>query len=128
MLLLVLIPYVTFMSCRKGAGEGGRASIKGKVYAINYNSTMTVAQDSGYMGAQKVYIIYGDQTAVSRSQDSNHDGTYEFMFLRKGKYKVYTFSKTAPNQLDSAVIHEGEITERKQTLELPDLRIKTTKN
>ena len=115
-------------SCKKGPGEGGQASIKGKVYTVNYNSTMTVAQDSGYLGGQKVYIIYGDETAVGKSQDSNNDGSFEFTYLRKGKYTVYTYSKTSPNHLDSAVIQAAEITDKKQALELPDFMIKTNKN
>ena len=115
-------------SCKKGPGEGGRASITGKVYTVNYNSTMTVPVDSGYLGGQKVYILYGDETAVGKSQDTNNDGAFEFSYLRKGKYTVYIYSKTAPNQLDSAVVQTGEITDRKQVLELADFKIKTNKN
>ena len=89
---------------------------------------MTVPQDSGYLGAQKVYIIYGDETAVGKSQDSNSEGAFEFSYLRKGKYKIYVYTKVAPNQLDSAVVQTGEITDRKQVLVLPDFKIKTNKN
>ena len=131
--LIVSFPVIALIalclfSCKKGPGEGGRASITGKVYSVNYNSTMTVPQDSGYLGGQKVYIIYGDETAVGKSQDTNNDGVFEFSYLRKGKYKVYVYSKIAPNQLDSAVVQEGEITDRKQMLALPDFNIKTNKN
>ena len=131
--LIVSFPVIALIalclfSCKKGPGEGGRASITGKVYSVNYNSTMTVPQDSGYLGGQKVYIIYGDETAVGKSQDTNNDGVVEFSYLRKGKYKVYVYSKTAPNQLDSAVVQEGEITDRKQMLALSDFKIKTNKN
>lgn len=119
---------IFIFSCKKGPGEGGRANIKGKVYTVNYNSQMTVVTDSGYVGGQKVYILYGDETAVGKSQDTNNEGTYEFSYLRKGKYKVYVYSKIAANQLDSAVVQEGEITASKQALELPDFKIKTNKN
>lgn len=122
------LPVLFLYACKKGPGEGGRASIKGKIYSVNYNSNMTVPQDSGYLGGQKVYIIYGDETAVGKSQDSNNEGAYEFTYLRNGKYKIYVYSKTAPNQLDSAVVLSAEITDRKQILELPDLKIKTNKN
>ena len=123
-----LFATIILFSCKKGPGEGGRASITGKIYSVNYNSTMTMPQDSGYLGGQKVYILYGDETAVGKSQDSNNEGAFEFTYLRKGKYKVYVYSKTAPNQLDSAVIQTGEITDRKQVLEFPDFKIKTNKN
>ena len=137
--LIVSIPFIALFafiitlsvvetSCKKGPGEGGRASITGKVYTVNYNSTMAVPVDSGYLGGQKVYILYGDETAVGKSQDTNNDGAYEFSYLRKGKYKVYVYSKTAQNKLDSAMIQEGEITDKKQILELLDFKIKTAKN
>ncbi|MBI4947586.1 MAG: hypothetical protein HY840_14430 [Bacteroidetes bacterium] len=115
-------------SCKKDSGQGGRASIKGRIYAVNYNNTLLTALDSGYIGGQKVYIIYGDDVAVGDNQDTNNDGSFEFTYLRQGKYKVYTFSKNKSNHLDSAVIQTGEITSRKQILELPDFRIKTNKN
>lgn len=119
---------VVYYSCKKGPGEGGRASITGKVHSVNYNATMTSAQDSGYIGGEKVYIIYGDETAVGDNQDTNPDGSYEFLYLRKGKYKVYTFTKTSPNHIDTAIVQEAEITDNKQELILPDFRIKTSKN
>ena len=115
-------------ACKKGAGEGGRASIRGKIYTVNYNSTLTNPTDSGYIGGQKVYIIYGNELAVGDNQDSNSDGAYEFKYLRKGKYKVYVYTKTSPNHLDSSVVKEIEITEKKQAVELGDFKIKTNKN
>ncbi len=125
---LALAIIVSLFSCKKGPGDGGRASIKGKVFTVNYNSSFTVPQDSGYLGGQKVYIIYGDETAVGDNQDSNADGAFEFNYLRKGKYKVYVFTKTLANHLDSAVVQEVDITDRKQTVELQDFKIKTSKN
>ena len=114
--------------CKKDPGEGGRASIKGKIFTVNYNSTLVVPLDSGFIGGQKVHIIYGDETAVGKSQDSNNNGAYEFDFLRKGKYKVYVYTKTKNGMLDSAVVQTGEITDKKQVLELADFKIKTNKN
>ena len=119
---------VFYYSCKKGPGEGGRASIKGKVYAVNYDNGFVFQKDSGYFGGQKVYIIYGDEIAVGKSQDTNNDGAYEFTYLRKGKYKVYVYTKIGNGQLDSAVVQTGEITDKKQVLELPDFKIKTNKN
>jgi len=119
---------IIIFSCKKGPGEGGRASITGKVYTVNYNSNLTVPQDSGYLGGQKVYIIFGDEIAVGKNQDTNNDGSFEFSYLRKGKYKIYVYSKTAANKLDSAIIQTGEITDKKQILVLADFKIKTNKN
>lgn len=119
---------VFYTACKKGPGQGGRASIKGKVYTVNYNNSFTVPLDSGYLGGQKVYIIFGDEIAVGDNQDTNNEGAYEFSYLRKGKYKVYVYTKVGSSLLDSALVQEGEITDKKQALELPDFRIKTNKN
>ena len=127
-IFLNIIVLISLFSCKKGPGDGGRASIKGKVFTVNYNSSFTVPQDSGYLGAQKVYIIYGDETAVGDNQDTNNEGAFEFKFLRKGKYKVYVYTKTMANHIDSAVVQDVEITEAKQIVEIPDFRIKTAKN
>ncbi len=118
---------IVYGSCKKAEGTGGRASIKGKVYAVNYSNSLIVPVDSGYIGGQKIYIIFGDETAVGANQDTNPDGSFEFQYLRKGKYKVYTFSKTTANHLDTAMIQAAEITDKKQTVVLADFKIKTTK-
>lgn len=126
--VLIITMIVFFSACKKGPGEGGRASIKGKVFTVNYNSSFTVPQDSGYLGGQKVYIMYGDETAVGDDQDTNNEGAFEFRFLRKGTYKVYVYTKTLANHIDTAIVQQIEISDRKQTVELPDFRIKTSKN
>ncbi|MEK6615847.1 MAG: hypothetical protein AABZ32_07025 [Bacteroidota bacterium] len=126
--LIFLAPCLMIFSCKKGSGEGGRASITGKVYTVNYDAQLLTPKDEGYIGGQKVYIIYGDETAVGRSQDTNNEGAYEFTYLRKGKYKVYVYSKVSNGLLDLAVVQTGEITDKKQVLELPDFKIKTNKN
>lgn len=127
-ILLTAFSLVVLFSCKKGPGEGGRASIKGKIYTVNYNAALTIPQDSGYLGGQNVYIIYGDEIGVGDSQDSNNDGAYEFKYLRKGRYKVYVFTKTQTNHIDTAVVQEVEITDRKQVVELPDFKIRSSKN
>jgi len=116
------------LACKKGPGSGGRASIKGKVFAVNYNSSLSFPYDSGYCGGQKVYLIYGDETAVGENQDSNHEGAFEFKYLREGKYKVYVYTKTITNHLDSALVQNVEITGSSQTAIVSDFKIKTNKN
>lgn len=126
-LSLTMFFYVT-TSCSKGPGEGGTSSVKGRVFAVNYNSAFTVPYDSGYIGDQQVYIIYGDDISVGDNQRTNPEGRFEFRYLRKGKYKVYVYTKTKANHIDSAVVQEAEITKNKQTIELEVFRIKTDKN
>ena len=127
-MILSLLFISFFLACTKGPGTGGRATIKGKVYTHNYNSLL-VLQDSGYLGAQKVYIKYGDQIGIGNDVDTDNEGIYVFPYLRKGTYTIYTYSKTFQNnQLDSVVIQTITIADRKETVKLPDFEIITFKN
>jgi hypothetical protein len=119
---------VAFSSCTKGPGTGGRASIKGKIYARNYNNSYAVI-DSGFIGGQKVFIKYGDEMGVGNDVDTDNTGTFVFPYLRKGNYTVYVFSKKLLNNtLDSAIVKTVTISERKQVLDLGQMDINTFKN
>ena len=125
MLLGIVIPIaIGINSCKKEAGEGGNSSIRGKVYATNYDKNMILISDSGYRGEEDVYIIYGGEFSYGDRQKSNYDGAFEFKYLRKGKYKVYVYSKSfITMSADSIALREVEITEKKQSIELADIRI-----
>ncbi|HNB81919.1 MAG TPA: hypothetical protein PLP34_00350 [Chitinophagaceae bacterium] len=129
LLSLILLSGLFFLiACSKGPGVGGRASIKGRVYAHNYSNSF-VLNDSGYLGGQKVYIRYGDQPGVGDDVDTDNEGYYYFPYLRKGTYTVYVYSKQLNNNtLDTAIIQQVEIDERKQELILPQFNIITFKN
>lgn len=128
-LLLIVMPlFIAIMisSCSKDPGVGGNASIHGKVFARYYNKYFTVFYGEGYAADKEVYIIYGDDLDYGDKVNTNYDGVFEFKYLRKGKYKVVTYSKDSTLTIPSgtyAVIQEGEITDNKENLELPDLKI-----
>ena len=126
--IITLLLVTTFLACTKGPGTGGRASIKGRVYARNYSSSLSLV-DSGYIGAQKVYIKYGDEVGVGDNVDTDNEGYFVFPYLRKGNYTVYVYSKTfVNNTLDSAVVQKIDITDRKAVVELSQFEIITFKN
>lgn len=84
---------ISFISCKKPAGEGGNSSIKGKVHVRNYNDNFSILLNQ-YAGADEdVYIIYGDEIAYGNKTKSGPDGVFEFRYLRKGAYKIYVYSK-----------------------------------
>ncbi|MEI6854320.1 MAG: hypothetical protein WCL06_15840 [Bacteroidota bacterium] len=128
-LLLIVLPLfivVLISSCSKDPGVGGNGSIHGKVYAKYYNKYFTVFLGEGYAADKEVYIIYGDDLDYGDKVNTNYDGSYEFKYLRKGKYKVVTYSKDSTLTVPSgtiAVIQEGEISSNKESVELPDLKI-----
>lgn len=108
-----------FNSCKKDEGEGGNSSIRGDVWVRDYNGTFTTLNGE-YPGADaEVYILYGDELAVGDRIRANHEGKFEFKYLRPGNYKIYCYSKdstmTAPSG-QVAVIKEVEVG-KKETVE-----------
>lgn len=120
------------IACKKTAGEGGTSSIKGSIYTKDYNSNFSTLLGQ-YPGADvDVFIIYGDDATFGDRTRSGPDGVFEFKYLRKGKYKIYAYSKdsiatvgpphsmTNPNvnAPDMAVYKDAEITKRKETVDV----------
>ena len=110
--------------CKKGPGVGGRATIQGKVYEVVYDKKYLWKLDSGYSGNQTVNILFGTDLGVDGNQKTSYDGTYTFQYMRPGKYKLFTYSRSRKTNLpDSAVVRDVEITGNTQVLTLPDIRI-----
>lgn len=126
LLFLFILVSVIMYSCKRGPGEGGSSTIKGKVYRYKYNANFSAILDSGYTDKEDVFIIYGDDVTFGNDQKTNYDGTYEFKYLRKGKYKIFAYendSSKYPNTGNKPVLLDVEITKNKQTVEVPDLII-----
>lgn len=116
------------LSCTKGPGQGGRASITGKIFATNYNNSY-LPVDSGFIGGQKVMIKYGDEDGIADNTDTDQFGVFKFDFLREGEYSIVVYSKRlANNVLDSAVVTKVTIDSRKQDAQTGIIRINTFKN
>ncbi len=117
---LVLLSSV-LLSCKKTAGEGGQATIKGKVWVEDWNAGFTI-KNGEYAGADyDVYIIYGDDASYGDKASASYDGQFEFKYLRKGDYKVYVYSKdkTLNSQSgDTVLVKNVTVSERKQTVAL----------
>ncbi len=123
---------VIFSSCKKEAGQGGTSFIKGKVQAQYYDKTFSTLKDTGYAPNVEVYIIYGDMPSYGNHQKTNYDGTYEFLYLRNGSYKIYAYSQDTTGlykyQVNIyspllSIIKNVEITKKKQTVEVPDINV-----
>ena len=126
LLTLIIISSLIITSCKKPAGEGGKATIKGKVFVQNYNGNFTQLNDEYYAQGERVYIIYGDETSVGDDVRTSYDGSYEFKYLRKGNYKIYAFSKDSTlSSLNKKVevLKNVEIKSKKETVELPTIVI-----
>ncbi len=122
---IVLIIFC-FVSCKKEAGPGGKANIKGKVYVKNYDPSFTILLSEYYEQGENVYITYGDETTVGDNIKTSYDGSFIFPYMRVGKYKVWAISKdssSADPAATKAMIQEIEIKDRKGNVNLPDIII-----
>jgi hypothetical protein len=77
-----------------------------------------------YAGKVDVYIIYGDEAYFGDDVETNYDGTYEFRYLRKGKYTIFAYSDcdTCLGK-KKAVFINTEITKNNSLVKLDDLVI-----
>ena len=129
-LCIIAFSIITIDSCKKSEGEGGKATITGKIwikkYMVNNTGTGTIVYSGEYAGAyEDVYIIYGDDATYGERIETNGNGVYEFKYLRLGSYKIYAYSSgpslNAINRV--AVMKDVEITEKKQTVECETIEI-----
>lgn len=128
-------------SCEKEEGEGGTSSIRGKVIVHDFDAGFQNPNPSLIYPAadEKVYIVYGtDNNTYDDDFDTSFDGTYEFKYLQKGKYKIYAYTKDTTgawngtiniiHRPDLPVIMEVEITSNNSIVEVPDIIILDNNN
>ena len=99
-LSLINFPLLLF-SCSKVEGEGGAATIKGKITVKDYNNAGTTLQDT-YPGADRdVYIVYGNEntfydndikqvTMVVLSLGTCKKATIKYLFMKRFKGPTMT--------------------------------------
>lgn len=117
---------IMLASCEKQAGEGGASAIKGKVYAREYNSNYTLLTAEYYAPKEDVYIIYEGDSIYSDKFETNYDGSYQFKYLRKGKYTIFAYSDDSTFTAASGKVArmvEVEITENNQEVEAATINI-----
>ena len=125
--ILSLATLIALSSCKKSAGEGGNSKIVGNIWAQKWNGSLTVMSGEGPGADINVYIIYGDETSYGNKISTSPDGTFEFLYLRPGKYKIYAYSKaivtpTNPNGKVEVSV-DTEITKKKQTVDVGRLQV-----
>lgn len=111
-----------FSSCEKVPGDGGLATVKGKVLSYRFDND-GVLVDSSYAGGVRVYISYGDNTWVDDDVRTSHTGEYAFEWLQKGDYTIWVISDcpTCPENQQEDIL-KVSVDERKETVETRDLK------
>lgn len=121
--LIAALIFFLCNACEKPAGPGGRATIKGKVYVKAYDKYASYQISEYYAPAEKVYIIYGDQNVTGNDVKTDDNGTFEFLYLNKGHYKVFVESRDTSIHISGSKktvpkITEVDITSVRETKDL----------
>lgn len=132
-LIITSLSVFLMTGCTKDAGEGGTSTITGKVIVHDFDASFQAAVDTYPAVDEDVYIIYGDDHSTYNDHyKTSYDGTFEFKYLQKGKYKLFAYSKdstgAASGNLNSnspkiAKFAEVEITSNGSVVTTPDIII-----
>ncbi|HLP63546.1 hypothetical protein [Flavobacterium sp.] len=121
-ILLVFI-IMGLWSCSHDEGYGGLASISGKIYGKDFNSSGFLVNED-YIGGVKVYISKHGETNYFDSMDSAYDGSFKFNYLHKGTYDIWVFGDCDYCSWDQVfVLKTIEITDKKQEVVTEDFVI-----
>lgn len=127
LLFTVLAASLVMAGCKKEPGVGGKAEIRGKVYATEWdNNTGNPTGDEYYVPEYRVYIVYGDHEFYDDDTRTGPDGLYKFSWLRKGDYTVFTYSEcpTCDSTGFVQVVSETvEIGDKKEVVDVPTLHV-----
>lgn len=92
LLLLSAALLIAAVSCKKPEGEGGKSSISGSIYIIDYPRDDVNTLDTFPATDKDVFIVYGTGTMQDNDTKTNYEGKYTFEHLRPGDYSVYVYS------------------------------------
>lgn len=128
-----LLALCALFSCKKEAGEGGTSTITGKVIVHTFDGGTGLIQDTLPGSTEDVYIIYGaDHAAYDNDYKTSYDGTFEFKYLQKGKYRLFVYSRDSTGASNGTfnalkpkqpVFVDVEITDNRSTVTTPDIVI-----
>ena len=108
-------------SCKQQPGDGGLATIHGKVYGYDINNFGLVV-DSGYVSDTRVSISYGDNTWSDNDTRTSYTGEYVFPYLHTGNYTVWVINKCDTCTLGQSYdIRHVTINNPRETVEVSDL-------
>jgi len=121
--ILSAVVLIFVSSCSKKEGEGGKATIQGKVYNMLTDPNGKFLEKEEARDVD-VFITYGDNDGYDDNTNTHYDGTYEFKYLRKGDYKIYAYSdcNTCPSQKKQVEV-SVEISDKKGTTSALDIDI-----
>jgi len=123
--LLLLLALLLLPACKKEEGEGGKAVIKGTVLRQDVNAVGVPQGDPYPFLDTRVYIVYGDNEFHDDDVRTGPGGKFEFRWLRKGSYTIYTFGEQCDCTDDLvAISHQVTIDGKKDVVTVPTITAK----
>lgn len=117
----IIVLLLVTASCKQQPGDGGQATIHGKVYGYDINNFGLVT-DSGYVQDTRVYLSYNDHTWADDDTRTSYTGEYIFPYLHTGDYTVWVLNVCDTCALNQSYdIRQVTIGKPKETVEVPDL-------
>lgn len=103
-IVLILGVLLALTSCTKEPGEGGLASVKGRVMkeVRLVLSNPETALQTFPAPDEDVWIIYGENISPDDRVRTNFEGEFEVRFLRPGDYTLYVYSRDTTGQPDTS--------------------------
>lgn len=133
-ILAIVFLISIFYGCKKTEGPGGTSTIKGKVIVYDFDAGFQNPKPVKIYPAvdESTYIIYGSEgTTYDNNFKTSFDGSYEFKYLQKGKYRIFSYSTdstgaksgilTGVSKIPSII--NVEITSNGSTVNAPDVII-----
>ncbi len=122
-IILIALIMGIFNSCKKEEGEGGKATIEGKLYNNLYDPNGKFLKKEEAR-EDDVFIIYGDNAVYDDQMDSDDEGSYKFQYLRKGNYTIFAYSdcNTCPSGKESVQV-QVEIKDKKEVVVASDIEV-----
>lgn len=109
-------------SCKKEEGDGGMATIKGKVWVRDWDKNFNLIMYEHAGLDEDVFIVYGDQNGYGDKVSTDLNGNFEFKYLRKGNYTIYSLSDTLQSSTvpynQFPVATKIQITDKKQVVDI----------
>ncbi len=131
-ILLFFLICFFMVDCKKVEGPGGTSTINGKIIVHDFDAAFLITTPVIYPATNtETYIIYGaNHSTYDNNYKTTYDGSYEFKYLQKGKYRIFAYSidstgayKNNPSLAQIPAFVDVEITSNGSTVSAPDLII-----
>lgn len=94
--LLIIGTAILLTSCLKDEGKGGTGTIEGYLFACQHDDdNFLLTTDTLPAAKTDTYIIYGNNTYFGDDVETDGNGFYQFKYLRKGDYTIFSYSTLA---------------------------------